>query len=46
MHLSGEMVDTVADYLTIFILFFVPGAPGQATGRAIRFDRDPQRPGG
>ncbi len=24
MHLSGEMVDTVADYLTIFILFFVP----------------------
>ena len=24
MHLSPEMVDTVADYLTIFILFFVP----------------------
>src|SRR3954467_9014736 len=24
MHLSGEMVDTVADYLTIFILIFVP----------------------
>jgi hypothetical protein len=24
MHLSGEMVDTVADYLAIFVLFFVP----------------------
>src|SRR3954464_1151662 len=24
MHLSGDMVDTVADYLTIFILIFVP----------------------
>lgn len=24
MHLSGEAVDTVADYLTIFILIFVP----------------------
>jgi hypothetical protein len=24
MHLSGEMVDTVADYLTIFILIFMP----------------------
>ena len=24
MHLSGEMVDTVADYLTIFILIVVP----------------------
>jgi hypothetical protein len=25
MHLSGEVVDTVADYLSIFILVFVPG---------------------
>jgi hypothetical protein len=25
MHLSGEMVDTVADYLAIFVLVFVPG---------------------
>ena len=24
MHLSGEMVDTVADYVAIFVLFFVP----------------------
>jgi CBS domain containing-hemolysin-like protein len=24
MHLSKEMVDTVADYLAIFVLFFVP----------------------
>jgi hypothetical protein len=24
MHLSGEIVDTVADYLAIFVLFFVP----------------------
>src|SRR5215212_7532688 len=24
MHLSGDMVDTVADYLTIFILICVP----------------------
>jgi hypothetical protein len=24
MHLSGEMVDTVADYLAVFVLFFVP----------------------
>jgi Protein of unknown function (DUF3302) len=24
MHLSGEMVDTVAGYLAIFVLFFVP----------------------
>jgi len=24
MHLSGEAVDTVADYLTIFILIFIP----------------------
>lgn len=24
MHLSGEMVDTVADYLSVFILFVVP----------------------
>jgi hypothetical protein len=24
MHLSGEMVDTVADYLAIFVLVFVP----------------------
>jgi|SRR3954451_25265630 hypothetical protein len=26
MHLSGEAVDTVADYLTIFILIFMPMA--------------------
>ena len=25
MHLSPELVDTVADYLAIFVLFFVPG---------------------
>ena len=24
MHLSGEFVDTIADYLAIFVLFFVP----------------------
>jgi hypothetical protein len=24
MHLSGETLDTVADYLAIFVLFFVP----------------------
>jgi hypothetical protein len=24
MHLSGEMVDMVADYVAIFVLFFVP----------------------
>jgi hypothetical protein len=24
MHLSGEMVDTVADYIAVFVLFFVP----------------------
>jgi hypothetical protein len=24
MHLSGEVVDTVADYLSVFILIFVP----------------------
>ena len=24
MHLSGEMVDKVADWLAIFVLFFVP----------------------
>src|SRR6185436_7133177 len=24
MHLSGEIVDTVADYMAIFVLFFVP----------------------
>ncbi len=24
MHLSKEAVDTVADYLSVFILFFVP----------------------
>src|SRR5687767_15828184 len=25
MHLSGDVVDTVADYLAIFVLIFVPG---------------------
>jgi CBS domain containing-hemolysin-like protein len=25
MHLSPELVDTVADYIAIFVLFFVPG---------------------
>jgi CBS domain containing-hemolysin-like protein len=25
MHLSGEIVDTIADYLAIFVLVFVPG---------------------
>ena len=25
MHLSGEAVDTVADYLAVFVLVFVPG---------------------
>src|SRR6185436_45434 len=25
MHLSGEIVDTIADYMAIFVLIFVPG---------------------
>src|SRR5688572_12232037 len=25
MHLSGDVVDTVADYMAIFVLVFVPG---------------------
>src|SRR5687767_2062926 len=25
MHLSGEIVDTIADYLAVFVLVFVPG---------------------
>lgn len=25
MHLSGELVDTIADYVAIFVLIFVPG---------------------
>jgi len=45
MHLSGEMVDTVADYLTIFILFFVPmvAAAGKADQFTFRSHWDSQR---
>jgi hypothetical protein len=45
MHLSGEMVDTIAGYLTLFILFFVPmvAAAGQANQYPFRSHLASQR---
>ena len=38
MHLSGEMVDTIAGYLTLFILFFVPMAAAAGQANQYPFD--------